>query len=123
MRQQDGSWTRSEKESAEIFATHLSKICKPNSIALEKESKLLSNDITFVILNTLTRPFRKEVRAVIKNLNPKKAPGHDFTTNQILQKLSVVGIKYITQLCNAIFRRGFFPLQRESNINYCDPEA
>jgi len=48
---------------------------------------------------TPTKPFSiNEVEAVIKDLNPKKAPGYDLITNQILQKLSKMGIKYITQL-------------------------
>jgi len=48
------------------------------------------------------------MKAVIKYLNPKKAPGYDFITNQILQKLLEMGIKNITQLCNAVLRQGFF---------------
>jgi hypothetical protein len=60
-------------------------------------------------LDIPTRPFtNKEVRIIIKNLNPKKAPGYDFIINQILQKLPEMGIKHITQLCNAVLRRSFF---------------
>jgi len=43
----------------------------------------------------------KEVRAVIKNLIPKEVPSHDLLINKILQKLPEMGIRYITQLCNA----------------------
>jgi len=86
-------------------------------ITLEEKNKLFPDDITSIILDTTTRPF-KEVRAVIKNLNPKKAPVYDLITNQILQKLSEMGIKYI-ELCNAILRRGFFPPQWKIT-NYYD---
>jgi len=44
-------------------------------------------------------------------MNPKKVPSYDFITNQILQKLPEIGIKFITQLCIAVFRGGFFPFQ------------
>jgi hypothetical protein len=44
-------------------------------------------------------------------MNPTKAPGYDFITNQILQKLSKMGIKYIIQLYNTVLRQGFFPPQ------------
>jgi len=53
----------------------------------------------------------KEVRAVIKNLNPKKALDYGLITNQILQKLPEIRIKFITQLCNTVLRYGFFPCQ------------
>jgi len=43
-------------------------------------------------------------------MNLKKAD-YDLITNQILQKLSEIEIKYISQLYNAILRRGFFPSQ------------
>jgi len=48
-----------------------------------------------------------EVRAAIRILNPKKAPGYDLIINQVLQKLTVKHIGFITQLCNAVLR-GFF---------------
>jgi uncharacterized protein (UPF0335 family) len=57
----------------------------PREIKLEEENKLLSDDITSTTTDTTTRPFTvREVRAAIKNLNPKKAPGYNLITNQIL---------------------------------------
>jgi len=50
------------------------------------------------------------MKNVMKHLNSMKAPDDDLT-NQILQKLPEMEIKYITQLCNALFRQGFFPPQ------------
>jgi len=75
-----------------------------------EENRLLSDN---TIPATPQGPFfrresRSEVKAVIKYRNPKKAPSYDLITNQILQKLSKMGIKYITQLCNAVLREGFF---------------
>jgi len=56
-----------------------------------------------------TSPFTiNEVKAIIKHLNPKKAPGYDLITNKVLQMLPKIAIKYITQLCNAVLRRRFF---------------
>jgi len=51
------------------------------------------------------------MKVVIKYLNPKKVTGYDLVTNKVLQKLPEMGIKYITQLCNAVLRRGFFPME------------
>jgi len=45
------------------------------------------------------------MKAVIKHLNPKKAPGYDLITNKVVQKLSKIReIRYITQPCYAISR-------------------
>jgi len=99
IRKQDRNWVRSEKEKAETFAVHFSKVFKPNprEITLEEEDRLLSDDITPDILDTSTRPFIiNEVKAVIKYLNPKKALSYDLIINQILQTLPEMGIKYIT---------------------------
>jgi len=123
IRKQDGSWVRSEKEKTETFATHITKVFKPNSceITLEEKNKFLSNDISSTILNT-TWPFTvKEMRVAIKNLNPKM-PTYDLITNQMLQKLPETEIKYITQLYNAVLRRGFFP-PMEDSTNYYDPKT
>jgi hypothetical protein len=81
---------KAEEEKAETFA---SKIFKPNprEISLQEKNKMLSDDTTSATLDTLTKSFTiKEVsiiKEVIKNLNPKKAPGYELITNQILQKL------------------------------------
>jgi len=77
--------------------------------------KLLSDDITTAILNTLIKSLKKksvkEVRAVIEDLKPRKTLGYDLITNQIIQKLLDIRIKFIIQLCNTILRWGFFSTQ------------
>jgi hypothetical protein len=87
--QETESWARNKEEKAETFATHLSKVFKPNprEITHKEKNKLLSDDITSITLDTTTRPFIiKEVRTAIKNLNPKKAPGNDFITNKYCRR-------------------------------------
>jgi hypothetical protein len=37
--------------------------------------------------------------------------GYDVITGQILKELPIVGIKYLTQLCNAVLLKGYFPEQ------------
>ncbi|KAH0945612.1 hypothetical protein HN011_002179, partial [Eciton burchellii] len=104
--------TRSEKKT-KTFAMYLSKIFKSNQwqIILEKENKLLTDAVITVTIDASIMIFTvKEVRAVIKNLNPKKTVGY-LITNHLLQKLPGIGIKFIIQLYNTVFRRGFFPPQ------------
>jgi len=69
---------------------------------------LLSNDTTPAIQDISTNLFTvNEMKAVMKHLNAKKTLDYDLITNKILQKLPKMTIKYITQLCNAVLRRGF----------------
>jgi len=90
---------------------HLSKIFKPNlrEIILEEENKLLSDDIISATLDPYKALHYQRNESLIKNLNPKKASSYDLITNQVLQKLPEMGIKFITQLCNVVLRWGFFP--------------
>jgi hypothetical protein len=39
---------------------------------------------------------------IINSLNPKKSSGYDLITGKILKELPIVGIKYLTQLFNAV---------------------
>jgi hypothetical protein len=67
---------------------YLSKIFKPNlrEITLEEESKLQLDAITVATLDIPSKFFTiKEVRAIIKNLNPKKTSFYDFITSEALQ--------------------------------------
>jgi hypothetical protein len=51
---------------------------------------------------------RNEVQEVINSLNLNKSSGYDPITAKIL-KLPTIGIKYLTQLFNVVFLKGYFP--------------
>jgi len=62
------------KMKKKTFTEHFFKVFKPNPREIIEENKLLSDDTTSAIQDILTRPFIvKEVKAVIKHLNPKKS--------------------------------------------------
>jgi hypothetical protein len=42
---------------------------------------------------------------------PKKSSGYDLITGKILKELPIIGIKYLTQLFNAVLLKGYFPAQ------------
>jgi hypothetical protein len=42
---------------------------------------------------------------------PKKSPGYDLITGQILKELPIIDMKYLTQLFNAILLLNYFPTQ------------
>jgi len=97
-----------------VFAVHLSKVFEPHprEITIDEERKLLTDTNTSAQMVVPVMPFTvNEVRTAIRMLNPKKTPGYDLITCQVLQKLPEKGIRFITQLCNAVLRQGFFPTQ------------
>jgi hypothetical protein len=58
----------------------------------------------------INRLKRAEVQEVINSLNPTKSPNYDLT-GKILEKSPIIGIKYVTQLFNAVLLTGYFPAQ------------
>jgi hypothetical protein len=49
---------------------------------------------------------KAKVQEVISSLNPEKSSGHDLITCKILKDLPIIGIKYLTQLFNAVLLKG-----------------
>jgi hypothetical protein len=54
---------------------------------------------------------RDKAQEVVSSLNPKKSSGYDLVTGKILEELPIIGIKYRTQLFNAVLLKGYFPTQ------------
>jgi hypothetical protein len=59
----------------------------------------------------MNRLKRAEVQEAINSLHPKKSSGYDLITGRILKELPIIGIKYLTQLFNAVLLKGHFPAQ------------
>jgi len=79
-----GGLGQKQQKKAKTFAIYFSKIFKPKlrKITLKKESKLLSDVVTAVMLDTATKFFAvKEMQVVIKNMNSKKTTDYDFIIN------------------------------------------
>lgn len=106
IRKEDGSWARSNKQKAEVFADYLTHVFQPNQIQsdtiLETVENLSSEDIVFVTPEEV----RNEIRT---NLNPRKAPGFDLITGEILKQLPKKGVVMLTYIFNAVFRLKHVP--------------
>jgi len=90
IKKQNERWAKSDEEKAETFASYLSKVFKshPREIIIDEEKKLLTDTNIPAKMVAPAKLFTiKEVRAAIRVLNPKKAPGYDLISNQVLQKL------------------------------------
>jgi hypothetical protein len=107
IRTTDGKWDRSNEQKAQRFAEHLGHIFQPHDSQREKE--IITEDIAQEYEEIkLTTP--TEVKNVIKNnINPKKAPGFDLITGEVLLQLPKKAIVKITNLINAAFRVKYVP--------------
>lgn len=108
----DDSWARTDLEKAEAFGNFLKLVFTPNETdtdkRLETEIKsYLDSDLQ------LSPPLKcctpAELRRTINALKPKKAPGFDLITPEVLQKLPRKAVMYLTHLFNGILRTSFYP--------------
>jgi hypothetical protein len=95
----DRTWAKDNQQKAEAFRNYLEETFQPSEN--QDEPQLLEQvgeemDIAFVT--------PKEVAEEIKtNINPKKAPGYDLITGEILKDLPKKVIMKLTHLINAAF--------------------
>jgi hypothetical protein len=102
----DGSWARNNEQKSLRFAEHLENIFKPNTA---DNNEVLSNVVlqdSVEILLTSPAEVKREIRT---NINPKKAPGYDLITGQILIELTRKALVMLTNLINASFRLKYVP--------------
>jgi hypothetical protein len=93
-----------------IWQTYSNPSLQKNS-PVEEEALIHYLETPYQLDPPLNRLLRSEVRAVVKNINPKKSPGYDLITGKVLEKLPVVGIQYLTQIFNAVILTGHLPAQ------------
>lgn len=101
----DGTWAKSNREKAEIFAEHLADIFQPNADA----SDIVVNDITNSYENSIPLVRRKELLKDIRSLKSKKAPGFDLIDATVLKNLSKKGILFLQLLINAAIKLKYVP--------------
>jgi hypothetical protein len=102
----DGSWARNNEQKALRFAEHLENIFQPNTA----ENNEVLSDV--VLQDSVEIPLTSpaEVKTEIRtNINPKKAPGYDLITGQILIELPRKALVKLTNLINASFRLKYVP--------------
>lgn len=115
IRKNNGKWARNNMEKADAFGDYLSQVFQPNNLESTPEEMEEINKI-------LNEPFQMELpipkfkfnevkNVIMKEINPKKAPGYDLITGRILQKLTKKGIMAILHIFNAIVKLNYFPQQ------------
>lgn len=107
----NGSWAKSDAEKSETFACHLAEVFQP--FPSEQNGQDIKDflDSPFQMSRPIPAITLHEVKEIIKNTNPKKAPGFDLITGTILRHLPNRALRSITLIFNAILRTGYFPAQ------------
>lgn len=114
IKKSNGLWAKTNIEKAKLFATHLSDVFQPYSPSAQiDDSKIYELLDSPGQMNFPIKPVTcKELEKLIKQQpNKIKSPGYDLITVKILKELPLLGIKYITQIFNAMLKHGYFPAQ------------
>ena len=106
IRANNGPWARDNKQKADLFAEHLADTFTPNQGNMDHVMNNINNPRSENITPVTPREVAEEIRT---NLNPKKAPGFDLITGEILKQLPRKGMVLLTYLFNAAFRLKHVP--------------
>jgi hypothetical protein len=97
-RGQPDKWARSDKEKAELFTVHLSKVFTPNNNQPDQEieENIIISPLHIPLIKILSL---KEIQEEISSFKNKKAPGIDITPKMLkeLPKKGLVMLTYIIQ--------------------------
>ncbi|KAL1460245.1 hypothetical protein WDU94_012171 [Cyamophila willieti] len=104
----EGQWIRDNQSKANVFAEYLANIFSPNEPGPNAEPLLdiPYQEEEYCIPNTTVREVQKTIK---DEINPKKAPGYDLITGQVLKELPRKACVKITQIINAAFRLQYVP--------------
>lgn len=106
IQQEDGKWARNNEQKAKRFADHLEKTFQTQG----EDEEVPEWEETIQETSEIKLATPKEVSNEIKdNINPKKAPGFDLITGEVLKNLPRKAIVKLTTLINAAFRLKYVP--------------
>jgi hypothetical protein len=108
LRRSQGTWARSNVDKAHASSEHLA-----NVFSRRRRTTYTTSGDPYQFEPPINRLKRAEVQEIIKSLSPKKSSGYDLVALKILEELPIIGIKYLTQLFNALVPKGYFLAQRK----------
>jgi hypothetical protein len=109
----DGSWARSDSDKAQAFAHHLESVFTPLTTNPETndEDITLPPDVQSPPAPLLKHFSPSEIWRQIKTIKPRKAPGHDLITGEVLNHITRKALAALTAIYNSMIRTNYFPLQ------------
>ena len=111
LKREDGSYTKTWKETMEILFTKL--FPDDNIDEDNEENQIVRNEVRYIQDTNidLNPPMitNDEVAAAIKSIKTKKAPGPDGIKGEIYKNSMEIWTPYLTRLYNECLRQGKFP--------------
>jgi hypothetical protein len=105
----NGTWARSAKQKADLFAAYLEETFRPLPKQTDEENIYPINKCDDLEITPVTlQELKNEIKG---NINAKKAPGYDLITGQIVKALPEKGLRKLLYLINASLRMKYVPLQ------------
>lgn len=106
IKEENGTWATKDEEIASRFARHLENIFQPNEGEILNNNKYNNEHIKHNIKPVTPKEVAQEIKI---NIKPKKAPGYDLITGEVLRNLSSKAILKLTAIINASFRLRYVP--------------
>jgi len=119
LKNSNGNWCKTDKEQADAFCSHLSKVFQPHN---DINNNLLDTNIENSLFSPLPlylapKPFSpNEVQYYIKSFPLKKSPGIDLITAEVARQLPKKAIIHLTHILNSILRLSYMPLQWKVSV-------
>lgn len=104
IRMANGTWAKNSQQKADIFAKHLYETFQPNDGDDNLNQEIAQQDAEI----SFTSP-KEIMQEIANNIDPKKAPGYDLITGEILKQLPRKAIVKLTHLINASYRLKYVP--------------
>lgn len=104
----NNKWNKTNQEKADAFASYLADIFRPNPGNPEEEplEEAIKTNYEINIPPVTVKEVQKTIRYEI---NPKKAPGYDLITGQILKNLPRKVLVKLTKIINAAIKLRYVP--------------
>jgi hypothetical protein len=113
IRRVDTSWARTDPEKAQAFAHYLETVFTPLPTN-DPDGEAEINDYleaSCQIGPPLKHISPKEIQQEINNTKPRKTPGYDLITGEILKHLTRKALAMLTAIFNSMLRLGSYPVQ------------
>lgn len=111
IKNEHGSWCRTDSEKATTFADHLERTFQPLSLNENENEVVNFLDVACQMEIPIKHITPSETRDEIKSLNDKKSTGHDRIDAIAIKYLPMKCIIFLTLIFNSILRLQHFPSQ------------
>uniref|UniRef100_A0A1Y1KUU7 Reverse transcriptase domain-containing protein n=1 Tax=Photinus pyralis TaxID=7054 RepID=A0A1Y1KUU7_PHOPY len=100
-------------EKAEVFASTLQQVFTPYPAVDEEHNRQVEDEMRQILEipdpNELNYMSPKEIKRIILQQHPRRAPGHDQISYRALQNITRTALAYLTRIYNAILYLKHFP--------------